>query len=216
MEANLSENENDKNSVNDSTSGDEAQYNTVPEQEPAQEQASSQEEDIHQQFDKLKSEYLYLRAEFDNYRKQAVKERSQASKFGAESLARDLLGVLDILEAAINSEVTPETLQNYKMGVEMTFTEFKNALSNNHITMLDSDGIAFDPNLHEAVSSEETDSVPPGHIVKTFRRAYKYHDKLLRPAQVVVATAGAGSDKSSTGAGPEDDTDVYEIDLDEE
>ena len=216
MEANLSENENDKNSVNNSTSEQEAQYNSVPEQEAQEKQASPQEEDIHQQFEKLKSEYLYLRAEFDNYRKQAIKERSQASKFGAESLARDLLGVLDILETAINSEVTSETLQNYKTGVEMTFTEFKNALSNNHITMLDSDGLAFDPNLHEALSSEESDSIPPGHIVRTFRRAYKYHDKLLRPAQVIVATEGTGAANRNANPGPEDDTDVYEIDLDEE
>ena len=120
------------------------------EKEPSQAESTESPEG---KLEKLKSDYLYLRAEFDNYRKQAVKERSQVSKYGAERLARDLLNVIDILETAVNSEVNADNWETFKTGVEMTLKEFQQALQNNGIEGLDSVGVPFDPNLHEAVGS---------------------------------------------------------------
>lgn len=142
---------------------------------------------IQEQAEKSKNDYLYLRAEFENYKKHAIKERSDLIKFGCERLAKDLLGVLDNFERALATPVTPENVMSFKQGVELTATELRNILGKHGIAEVPSEGVAFDPMSHEALSSEPTDKVEPGFILRVFQKAYKMHDKLLRPAQVVVA-----------------------------
>src|SRR5690606_602531 len=78
--------------------------------------------------EKFKNEFLYLRAEFENYKKQAAKERSDLRKYGAERLIVDLLSVLDVFDLALATEVTPENVENFRKGVEMTAAELKNVL----------------------------------------------------------------------------------------
>lgn len=142
---------------------------------------------IQEQAEKYKNDYLYLRAEFENYKKHAVKERSDLMKYGAERLSRDLLGVLDNFERALSTPVTPESLGAFKQGVELTAAELKNLLVRHGVTEVPAQGLPFDPAHHEALSSEPTDQVPAGHVVRVFQKAYKLHEKLIRPAQVVVA-----------------------------
>lgn len=142
---------------------------------------------LQEQAEKSKNDYLYLRAEFENYKKHAVKERSDIMKYGAERMARDLLAVLDNFERALETQVTPENFGVFKQGVEMTAAELKSLLSKNGVSEMKAEGVPFDPNVHEALTSEASDSVPAGHVLRVFQKAYKIHDKLLRPAQVVVA-----------------------------
>lgn len=139
------------------------------------------------QAEKFKNDYLYLRAEFENYKRNAIKERSELIKYGNERLLVDLLGVLDNFERALETKATPENLSTYVKGIEMTAQEFRQALLKNGVTEVASQGAAFDPNMHEALSSEETDDVKPGHISRVFKKAYRLHDRVLRPGQVVVA-----------------------------
>lgn len=139
------------------------------------------------QAEKYKNDYLYLRAEFENYKRNAIKERSELIKYGNERLLVDLLGVLDNFERALEIKATPENLSTYVKGIEMTAQDFRQALLKNGVTEVASLGAAFDPNMHEALSSEETDEVKPGHISRVFKKAYKLHDRVLRPGQVVVA-----------------------------
>lgn len=134
-----------------------------------------------------KADFLYLRAEFDNYRKNSIKERSDLTKYGAERLAQALLQVLDIFETALTSEVTPENFKSFHKGIQMTATELQKALSGQGILPLDALGLPFDPLIHEAIGAEDSDSVAAGHILRVLRKAYKIHDKVLRPAQVIVA-----------------------------
>lgn len=149
--------------------------------------AISEIETCKAQAEKFKNDYLYLRAEFENYKRNAVKERSELIKYGNERLLVDLLGVLDNFERALEIKATPENLSTYVKGIEMTAQEFRQALLKNGVTEVASQGAAFDPNMHEALSSEETDDVKPGHISRVFKKAYKLHDRVLRPGQVVVA-----------------------------
>ena len=137
--------------------------------------------------EKFKNDYLYLRAEFENYKRNVIKERSELIKYGNERLLVDLLGVLDNFERALEIKATPENLSTYVKGIEMTAQDFRQALLKNGVTEVASLGAAFDPNMHEALSSEETDDVKPGHISRVFKKAYKLHDRVLRPGQVVVA-----------------------------
>lgn len=142
---------------------------------------------LQEQAEKHKNDYLYLRAEFENYKKHAIKERSDLLKFGGERLVRDLLAVLDNFDRALAVQATPENVAAFRQGIELTANELRAALNKNGVTELKSDGAAFDPNLHEALSSEISSSVPAGHVSRVFQKGYKLHDKLVRPAQVVVA-----------------------------
>lgn len=138
---------------------------------------------------KWKNEYLYLRAEFDNYKKHAIKERADLLKFGAERVMRDFLEVMDNFERALAVKVQPDTINQYVHGIEMTAKAMKDTLAKHGLQESPSDGVLFDPNIHEALSSEVTEEVPEGHVSKTFKKAYKLHEKIIRPAQVIVAKA---------------------------
>lgn len=152
-----------------------------PEKTPAE---AAQEE-----LTKWKNEYLYLRAEFDNFRKQTIKERSDLLKFGAERMARDILEVMDNFERALQTPATPENTQTFRVGIEMTAKELKEALNKSGIQEIPADGQPFNPLQHEAISSEPSAAIPAGHITRVFKKPYKLHDKVIRMGQVVVATA---------------------------
>jgi molecular chaperone GrpE len=141
--------------------------------------------------EKFKNEYLYLRAEFENFKKQVIKERSDMRKYGSERLVSDLLNVLDIFETALATDVTPESVANFRKGIDMTAAELKNVLQRHGISEVPSKGLPFDPVIHEALSSEETNSAAPGTITQVFKKPYKLHDRVVRPGQVVVAKAPA-------------------------
>lgn len=138
---------------------------------------------------KWKNEYLYLRAEFENYKKNSLKERSDLLKFGAERVLRDLLEVVDNFDRALAHQVTAENLNQFKTGVELTAKEFKDALTKNGVQEVVSQGQPFNPLFHEAISSEPTNTVAEGHVTQVFKKPYKLHDKIIRMGQVVVATA---------------------------
>lgn len=142
---------------------------------------------LQEQSEKYKNDYLYLRAEFENYKRNAIKERSEALKYGSERIVNDILGIADNFERALQVKVSPETMNNFVQGVEMTANELKAVLQRNGVTEVKCEGAAFDPNFMEALSSEPTNEVPPGHVARVFKKAYKLHDKVIRPAQVVVA-----------------------------
>lgn len=142
--------------------------------------------------DKFKNEYLYLRAEFENFKRQSVKERSDLRKYGSERLVVDLLNVLDIFETALapaNAGTTPEAIANFRKGIEMTAAEMKSVFNRHGVSDVPAKGQAFDPAMHEALSSEESSEFAPGTITQVFKKPYKLHDRVIRPGQVVVAKA---------------------------
>ncbi|HEX4925202.1 MAG TPA: nucleotide exchange factor GrpE [Bdellovibrionales bacterium] len=144
---------------------------------------------IREELEKAKNELLYARAEFDNYRKRAMKERSEYLRYAGEQAFVAILDVVDNFERALQTEVTPENLESFKKGVALIADSLKSTLKKFGVQEIESQGAPFDPNMHEAISSEETDALPPGHISQVFRKPYKMHDKVIRPGQVVVAKA---------------------------
>jgi len=154
---------------------------------PPQEADSGQVEQLKQQVAKLSNDYLYLRAEYDNYRRQSIKERSDMLKYGGERLAKDLLDTLDIFDTAMAAEITAENFADFVKGIQLTAQQLRSALQKHGITEIPSQGEQFNPVHHEALGAEPTDEMPPGHISKIFKKAYKYHDKVLRPGQVIIA-----------------------------
>ncbi len=141
--------------------------------------------ELEAQVKEKESKYLYLYADFENFKKRSVKERSDLIKFGWESVARNLLGVVDNLERALD-HMPENTDANFKQGLNMVLTEFRNTLQKQGVQLIETKDKPFDPNLHEAIATEESD-LPQGTIVKDHVRGYTLHGRLLRPAQVVVS-----------------------------
>ncbi len=170
--------QNDQNESNQKTDQIDPNSDSMPADGVAEAKAES---------DKLKNEMLYLRAEFENFKRQAIKERSDLRKYGSERLVSDLLNVLDIFETALATELTPENAANFRKGIELTSNELRSVLQRHGVEEVPAKGQAFDPAFHEALSSQETDEVAPGTITQVFKKPYKLHDRVVRPGQVVVS-----------------------------
>jgi molecular chaperone GrpE len=132
---------------------------------------------------------LRVTADFENFKKRVARERSESAKYANTSLLLSLLPVLDNLESAVNAaDQSAETsLESLKQGVSMVSQQLRSTLKEAGLTEIEAQGQPFDPNFHEAVSQVESAGVPEGHVLEQLRKGYKLHDRLLRPATVVVA-----------------------------
>lgn len=134
---------------------------------------------------------LRTTADFDNFKKRAAKDRAEAAKYAQVPLVQSLLPLLDNFEMALAAadQANHQSLESLKTGVSMILQQFKSALAEAGLVEVDAQGQPFDPNLHEAVMQQETSDVPEGQVMQQLRRGYKLHDRLLRPASVIVAKA---------------------------
>jgi molecular chaperone GrpE len=132
---------------------------------------------------------LRVSAEFENYKKRTVREMADFKKFANQSLFRDLLPIIDNLELAIKAAAEAPDGKDACLldGVELTRKEILKVFENFHVEPIDALGKPFDPNFHEAVMREESDEHPENTVVNELQRGYLMHDRLLRPAMVVVA-----------------------------
>lgn len=135
----------------------------------------------------IRNDYLYLRAEFDNYKKNMIKERSDILKYSGERLALDLLAVLDVFDKALETEINETNYLSFKEGIEITALELKKTLERHGINEIPSKGADFDPNLHEALSQVPSKDFKENTVIDVFKKGYKFHDKVLRHSQVVVS-----------------------------
>ena len=129
---------------------------------------------------------LYLRAEFENFKKRALEEKSQLIRYSGESFLRSLANeVLDDLDRALAEK--QNSYKHLKQGLDLIHKKLFQLLKNYGVEILDPQGKIFDPSYQEALSYSPSSKVPEGHIAQTFKKAYKLHDKVIRPAQVLVA-----------------------------
>lgn len=135
--------------------------------------------------------FLRKAAEFENYRKRAEKEKAEAMMLAKSSVLVELLPILDACERALKSFSDIQNpavgLQHYQEGVELLYKQLLDAMSRTGVVPMETEGKLFDPHLHEALSREETLDLDENTVVRELRRGYLFKDKLLRPAQVVVA-----------------------------
>ena len=143
--------------------------------------------DAREQIDELKARVLRLTADYDNYRKRAQREKEDVRQFANQGLLEKLLPVLDNFEMAITA--VKEADPSIKDGVQMIYDQLFAVLKGSGMEPIDAMGEAFDPNLHEALSQEETADVNEGTVVQQVQRGYKLNERLVRPARVVVAKA---------------------------
>jgi molecular chaperone GrpE len=138
---------------------------------------------------------LRTTADFDNFKKRAARERTEAIQFANVSLIQKLLPVMDSFEMALAAAQTAkdEKSASLQTGIAMVQSQLKNILAETGLEEIDAAGKPFDPTQHEAVSQQETDDVPEGHVVQQIRKGYKIRERLLRPASVVVAKKPANA-----------------------
>lgn len=130
---------------------------------------------------------LRTAADFDNYRKRAVREKEDAIRYANNSLLEDLLPVLDNFELGLTAARSTEGADAILQGLDMVSRQFRDFLASAGVEEVQTGGAAFDPNLMEAVGHEPDPSVPEGVVLRQTRRGYKLRDRLLRPASVVVS-----------------------------
>lgn len=132
------------------------------------------------------------RADLENVKRRAAKERADAVRFGTEGLIRDLLPIVDNLARAVEHAKGTGDAKALVDGVALVQKGFVDALERHGIVRVDAPrGTRFDPNLHEAVAHVETADLEPGGVIEQLQPGYRLHDRLLRPALVTVAKAPA-------------------------
>jgi molecular chaperone GrpE len=158
-------------------------------QEPAHDAATSLEERL-KKAELAAAEHhdawLRAKAEADNIRKRARGEIAAAHKFALESFASELLAVKDSLEAALGSENA--SVESMRSGIELTLKQLAGVFERHNLVEINPAGQKFDPHRHQAVSAVEADA-EPNTVVQVLQKGYLLHDRVIRPALVLVAKA---------------------------
>lgn len=141
-------------------------------------------EKIKQEMDDMKDRLLRSAAEFDNYRRRTDKEKQGSVAFGVSNAVEKVLPILDTLEIAANAECKDE---EYKKGVLLTVTLFKNSLTALGVEEIEAHGKEFNPEVHSVVAREKSEDYESGTVIRVLQKGYKIGDKIIRPAMVSVA-----------------------------
>ena len=128
-----------------------------------------------------------MAADFDNYKKRAVKEKEEWTKFANEDLIKATLPFIDNLERAVNHAEKVEDTGVLIEGVRLTIQQLLRSLNKFGLSSFDSVGKPFDPAVHEAILVVPTDQHEPNQVVEEFQKGYLLNDRLLRPASVSVS-----------------------------
>jgi molecular chaperone GrpE len=140
--------------------------------------------------ERVRDEWLRAKAETDNVRRRGQEDVAKAHRYGLEAFAGALLAVKDSLDAALTVENT--SIESFKEGVELTARQLDSVFEKFQIKELDPIGEKFDPHFHQAISQVESDA-EPNTVVQVLQKGYLLHDRVLRPALVVVAKPRSGS-----------------------
>ena len=144
--------------------------------------------DLESQLEKEKKEYLFLMAEFDNFRKRTLREKSEIIKNAGENVLKGLLPIMDDFERGLKAAETTEDSAAVKEGMELIYNKLKKYLAQNGVKEMDPADDVFDTEKHEAISVVPVpDADKKGRILDTVEKGYTINDKVLRHAKVVVA-----------------------------
>src|SRR5215207_2536680 len=156
---------------------------TLNDQDPQQHDETQPDplEELRRERDALQDRLLRTAAEFDNYRKRMDRERRDLAEYTAGEAIKDLFPIIDNLERALQAAAQDEPLRK---GVELIHKQMLEILRKRGVTPIEALGADFDPNVHEAVSHEESAEHREGEVMEELQRGYKVGDRLLRPAMV--------------------------------
>lgn len=142
-----------------------------------------------------RDEYLDMlqrvRADFANYQKRSQKQQEQDRQYATQAIIRDLLPVIDNLDRAVAASSNNGTLPALLEGVRLVQQGLLVALGRQGVSVIEADRTAFDPSLHEAIATQPSPEVEPGNVVMTLEKGYRLHERVIRPAKVIVCAAPA-------------------------
>lgn len=150
---------------------------------------------IQHDLEELKDRHLRKLAEFENHKKRSEKERQEYFKIALAGFVHDFLPVMDNFGRALEHARPQDLESDFGQGVALIGKQIADLWKRYGLIPIDTSG-PFDPNLHEAVATEETDRVPPGTILEVLQKGYFLNDRLIRPASVKVAVRPGETDES--------------------
>lgn len=142
--------------------------------------------ELQQLADENEEKYLRLYAEFENYKRRIQKENEINKTYQAQRVLTDILPAIDNIERALQIEGDDETFKSLKKGVQMVHESLINALKDNGLEVIKTEGEAFDPNIHQAVVQDDNPDFESGEITQELQKGYKLKDRVLRPSMVKV------------------------------
>ena len=144
--------------------------------------------DLKQELKKAHTNYLYLMADFENYKKQMLKERKDLIRYAGEEFILSLINeVIDDFERALATYEEETSLSDFKKGMDIVYKNLQKILKNFNIQSTDPAGTLFDPTQQEAIARQKNTNVPPNQVLITLKKPYKLYDKVIRYGQVVVS-----------------------------
>ena len=159
--------------------------------EASENELTKQLEEIQQQVADYQDKMLRMQAEMDNLRKRTERDVSNAHKYANEKFANELLQVKDSLEMGLNMSEETEDIDLYKLkeGTELTLKMLNSVFEKFAIEEINPVGETFDPNLHEAMTMQESTEHEPNTVLMVMQKGYTLHGRLIRPAMVIVSKA---------------------------
>jgi len=142
---------------------------------------------VAQQLRDAEDRVLRAQAELENFRKRSRREYEDAIRYREIDLLRDLLPVLDTVRRAIDASETTADVDSLRSGFRMTVQQLQKVLDNHGCKTIETDGRQFDPNVHEAILQQTVAGVAAGTVVGVASQGYTLHDRVVRPAQVIVS-----------------------------
>jgi molecular chaperone GrpE len=131
---------------------------------------------------------LMAQAEIENSRKRMRRDYEDQLKYASLPLLKDTLEVLDNLRRALDAARSAEAATGFAEGVAMVAKQLEEVIGKHHCTPIATDGVDFDPNVHEAISQMPSDTIPQGKIAHVAVVGYQLHDRVIRPSQVIIST----------------------------
>jgi len=158
---------------------------------PAGEPPATAEPAQRTEADEWKDKFLRAKAELSNYQKRAEKERSDYHKYAIADLAKSLIPIIDDLDRVIETGAVPAaTADSLVNGVKLLRQNLLKVLAQFHIQPIEAQGQQFDPTVHEAMLEQHAPEHPTRTVLQEVARGYRLHDRLLRPARVIVSKGG--------------------------
>ena len=140
--------------------------------------------------DRFRDLALRSQADFENYKKRAAREKEDAVKYANSSLLQRLVSILDNFELGLAAAKTDGTHSPIYSGMVLVQKQLNDLLEENGLQAIEAENKKFDPNLHEAIAHEPSETAE-GTVIRQARRGYRFKDRLLRPARVVVSSGPA-------------------------
>lgn len=180
----------DKKSENEEIKNSSAETDTAPAEDQEKEKTAelSAEEKLAAELAEAQAKYLYLQAEYQNYRKRMVKELADARRFAIEDTVQPFFAVYDFLSMAETAASQSDNIEAIRQGLMMIIAEYRKAFDELSLKPFNAVGEKFDPSLHDAVAHESSEEIEEGVVSKQWNCGFKLGEKVLRPARVVVSS----------------------------